>query len=241
MKVSTPRGIACADSANDTKKSEGFGVAEAGQKESQHGIRAVVLDFGMVICNLPTNEHIARIATLFSVDTAGFWKIYDTNRLALDRGDISPDDYWRTFARNAGHSLDESTLKNLKWWDIEMWLGLNDAMLAWVERLHGAGYKLGLLSNLHQSFANHLREHAAWLRHFHVPVFSAEVGRVKPEPEIYRHLLEKLDTPAHATLFIDDRRTNIDAARHEGMQGLVFTSVEQLRSDLSAIHFQPLP
>jgi putative hydrolase of the HAD superfamily len=241
MKVLAPRGIACAECANDTKKSEGSGVAEAGQKESQHGIRAVVLDFGMVICNLPTNEHIARIATLFSVDTAGFWKIYDTNRLALDRGDISPDDYWRTFARNAGHSLDESTLKNLKWWDIEMWLGLNDAMLAWVERLHGAGYKLGLLSNLHQSFANHLREHAAWLRHFHVPVFSAEVGRVKPEPEIYRHLLEKLDTPAHATLFIDDRRTNIDAARHEGMQGLVFTSVEQLRSDLSAIHFQPLP
>ena len=216
-------------------------MAELGEKDFRKGIQAVVLDFGMVLCNVPTNEHIARIATLFGVDTAGFWKLYDTNRLALDRGDMSPDDYWRAFARNAGHSLDEPTLKNLKWWDIEMWLGLNDPMLAWVEQLHVAGYKLGLLSNLHQTFANHLREHAGWLRHFHVPVFSAEVGRVKPEPEIYRHLLEKLDTPARDTLFIDDRQTNIDAARRAGMQGLVFTSTEQLRSDLSAIHFQPLP
>jgi len=216
-------------------------VVELGQKESQNSIRAVVLDFGMVLCNVPTNEHIARIATLFGVDAAGFWKLYDTNRLALDRGDISPDEYWKMFANNAGRSVDEPTLKNLKWWDIEMWLGLNDPMLAWVERLRATGYTLGLLSNLHQTFANHLREHAAWLRHFHVPVFSAEVGRVKPEPEIYRHLLEKLGTPAKQTLFIDDRQPNIDAAQREGMQALVFTSVEQLRSDLSAMHFQPLP
>jgi putative hydrolase of the HAD superfamily len=216
-------------------------VAEVGQKEFRHGIRAVVLDFGMVLCNLPADEHIARIATLFGVDAAGFWKLYDTNRLALDRGDISPDDYWKMFASNAGHSLDEPTLKNLKWWDIEMWLGLNDPMLAWVEQLRAAGYKLGLLSNLHQTFADHLRAHAAWLRHFHVHVFSAEARRVKPEPEIYRHLLEKLNTPARETLFIDDRQTNIDAARREGMQGIVFSSIEQLRSDLLAIHFQPLP
>jgi putative hydrolase of the HAD superfamily len=216
-------------------------VADFSQKESQHGIRAVVLDFGMVLCNVPTNEHVARIATLFGLDAAGFWKLYDTNRLALDRGDISPEEYWRMFARNAGHSVDAATLKNLKWWDIEMWLGLNDPMLAWVEQLRAAGYRLGLLSNLHQTFANHLREHAAWLKHFHVPVFSAEVGSVKPEPEIYRHLLGRLGTPAHETLFIDDRQTNIDAARKEGMQGFVFQSVEQLRSDLAAIQFQPLP
>jgi putative hydrolase of the HAD superfamily len=216
-------------------------VEEVTQNEIQNDIRAVVLDFGMVLCKVPTNDHIARIATLFGVDTARFWKLYDTNRLALDRGDISPDDYWKMFASNAGRSLDEPTLKNLKWWDIEMWLGLNDPMLAWVEQLNAAGYKLGLLSNLHQTFANHLRAHAAWLRHFHVPVFSAEVRRVKPEPEIYRDLLEKLAAPAHKTLFIDDRQTNIDAARREGMHGFVFTSVEQLRSDLSAIRFQPLP
>jgi putative hydrolase of the HAD superfamily len=201
----------------------------------------VVLDFGMVLCNAPTNEHIARIASLFGIETEKFWKLYDTNRLALDRGDITPEEYWTAFGRNAGHTLNDRTLKDLTWWDIEMWLGLNDPMFAWVERLHAEGYKLGLLSNLHQTFADHLRAHAAWLRHFHVPVFSGEIRRVKPEPEIYRHILEKLGTPAAETLFIDDRPTNIEAARREGMRGFVFTSVEQLRSDLSAIQFQPLP
>jgi putative hydrolase of the HAD superfamily len=124
---------------------------------------------------------------------------------------------------------------------MEMWLTLNDPMLDWVERLHAAGYKLGLLSNLHQEFANHLREHHAWLRHFHVPVFSSEFRRVKPEPEIYQHILGKLAVPARETLFIDDRPTNIDAARAQGIQGLVFTTAAQLRSDLASIGFTPLP
>jgi putative hydrolase of the HAD superfamily len=211
--------------------------------DGSNAIRAVVLDFGLVLCNAPSDAHLDRVSKIFGIDHAGFWRLYDTNRLALDRGDMSPDQYWTAFARNARHSgpLDADTLENLKRWDIEMWLSLNDPMLDWVERLHAAGYKLGLLSNLHQSFANHLREQAGWLRHFHVPVFSAEVRRVKPEPEIYRYLLEQLSTPAAQTLFIDDRQINVEAARHEGIQALLFTSVPQLRKDLLAIDFSPIP
>jgi putative hydrolase of the HAD superfamily len=206
-------------------------------------IRAVVLDFGMVLCHTPTDAQVDRVSNFFGVDHHTFWQHYDKDRLALDRGDISPDDYWTNVAKDAGlpSPLDPAALENLKAWDIEMWSTLNDPMLDWVERLHAAGYKLGLLSNLHASFAQHLREHAAWLRHFHVPVFSSEFRRVKPEPEIYRHILEKLAVPARSTLFIDDRQANIDAARHQGIQSLLFTTVPQLRSDLSSICFHPLP
>lgn len=206
-------------------------------------IRAIILDYGMVLCHTPTDAHVDRVSQFFGVDHHTFWRHYDKDRLSLDRGDVNPDDFWTDVAKDAGLStrLDPTMLAKLKSWDIEMWMTLNEPMLDWVERLHAAGYKLGLLSNLHQEFARHLRDHAAWLRHFHVPVFSAEVRRVKPEPEIYRHILEKLAVPASAALFIDDRQSNIEAARHEGIHSLLFNSVHQLRSDLSAISFSPLP
>jgi putative hydrolase of the HAD superfamily len=204
-------------------------------------ITTVVLDFGLVLCNAPSKAHIDRAAQVFGVDHTGFWQRYDKNRLALDRGDISPDEYWSAFATDSGRALDASTLENLKRWDVEMWLTMNDAMLAWVERLHADGYKLGLLSNLHQTFATHLREQAAWLRHFHVPVFSAEVRRTKPDPEIYRYILQKLDVKPEESLFLDDRQVNVDAAQREGMVALRYESVPQLRDTLHAMQFTPLP
>jgi putative hydrolase of the HAD superfamily len=206
-------------------------------------IRAVILDFGMVLCHTPTDAHVDRVSKFFGVDQQTFWDHYDKDRLALDRGDIHPDDYWTSVAKDAGLAtpLDPAALANLKKWDMEMWLTLNDPMLDWVERLAAARYKLGLLSNLHKEFANHLRQHHAWLRHFHVPVFSSEFRRVKPEPEIYRHILDKLAVPAREALFIDDRQTNIEAARAQGIQGLVFTTTAKLRSDLASISFTPLP
>jgi putative hydrolase of the HAD superfamily len=204
-------------------------------------IEAVVLDFGMVLCNAPSMEHVDRASKIFGLDHAGFWRRYDKNRLDLDRGDISPNEYWNGFAAGCGHTLDATTLENLKRWDIEMWLTMNDPMLDWVERLSGAGYKLGLLSNLHQTFATHLRERAEWLKHFPVCVFSAEVRRTKPDPEIYRHIVRELDVAPASALFIDDRQVNVDAARNEGMQALRYDSVNQLRGELEGIGFRPLP
>ena len=211
--------------------------------DPSHPIRAVILDFGLVLCHAPSNAHLDRVSNVFGIDHRTFWRLYDKNRLALDRGDLNPDEYWTAFAKDAGLAAapDAATLTNLKLWDIEMWLALNDPMLDWVERLHSAGYKLALLSNLHQSFANHLRDHAAWLHHFHVQVFSAEVRRVKPEPEIYGHVLEKLGIPSNETIFIDDRQTNIEAGCREGIRSFLYTTVHQLRSDLASISFEPLP
>jgi putative hydrolase of the HAD superfamily len=56
----------------------------------------------------------------------------------------------------------------------------------------------------------------------------------KPDPAIYRHTLDKLGVAAHEAIFIDDIPANIAAARALGIDGIVFTAVEQLRRDLKA-------
>ncbi len=66
-------------------------------------------------------------------------------------------------------------------------------------------------------------------------VVSGEEHMKKPSPEIYRILLRRYSLKPEECLFIDDNPANVAAGEAEGIRGLVFTSVEQLRMDLRAI------
>jgi putative hydrolase of the HAD superfamily len=77
-----------------------------------------------------------------------------------------------------------------------------------------------------------LLEKFAWIEDFDVLIWSYQHGLVKPDPAIYRLVLERLGTAPEETLFLDDKLENIEAARQLGMQGLQFTTVDQLREDL---------
>ncbi len=73
-----------------------------------------------------------------------------------------------------------------------------------------------------------------WLPQFDALVWSYQLLMAKPDPAIYRYVLKQLGTLPEETLFIDDRAVNIDAANALGLMGLLFTTVEQLRTDLIA-------
>jgi putative hydrolase of the HAD superfamily len=53
---------------------------------------------------------------------------------------------------------------------------------------------------------------------------SSEVRSHKPEPAIYQHLLALLPCEPGACLFVDDRLSNLEAARDAGMQATWFSS-----------------
>jgi HAD superfamily hydrolase (TIGR01509 family) len=67
---------------------------------------------------------------------------------------------------------------------------------------------------------------------FDLIIISAEVGRVKPDPQIYQLALDGLNLPAQASVFIDDFPRNIEGARNVGMHALLFESADQIQRDL---------
>jgi HAD superfamily hydrolase (TIGR01509 family) len=72
-------------------------------------------------------------------------------------------------------------------------------------------------------------------RSFDVVVASCEAGVMKPERRIYEICLERLGTPAAATLFVDDREDNLRGAREVGIRTLHFTGDESVPSLRAAI------
>ena len=63
-------------------------------------------------------------------------------------------------------------------------------------------------------------------------VISGRIGLAKPDPRIFQHLLEAHGLSAGETLFVDDRASNVEAARAVGMGGLLFEGPALLRAAL---------
>jgi 2-haloacid dehalogenase len=63
---------------------------------------------------------------------------------------------------------------------------------------------------------------------------SAKERVIKPEPQIYRILLERNRLDPADTVFIDDVEHNVEGARRVGMHGIHFKSPEDLRRRLQA-------
>ena len=106
-----------------------------------------------------------------------------------------------------------------------------------IDELKAAGYKLYVLSNMSHEFIDFLRKQKVY-ENFDGDVVSCEVGIVKPMPEIYDLLLERFDLDPAETIFIDDRKENVDAATEKGIATFHFDrndyegSCERLREIL---------
>jgi 2-haloacid dehalogenase len=76
------------------------------------------------------------------------------------------------------------------------------------------------------------RQRFDFLGWFDGVVLSGEVGVCKPDPRIFRHLLERYLLAPGRTVFIDDMPHNVTAAAELGMLALHFRGAGELRSDL---------
>jgi putative hydrolase of the HAD superfamily len=63
---------------------------------------------------------------------------------------------------------------------------------------------------------------------------SYEIGAVKPEPEIFIHVLAELAREGSEVLFLDDNQINVEAARELGLQAEVAKGPQQARTILVA-------
>ena len=76
-----------------------------------------------------------------------------------------------------------------------------------------------------------------FLAGFDGAIVSGDVGLLKPDPRIYRLLLERYGLDAAECVFMDDVPANVAAARSVGMHGIDFTDPPALRRDLAALGF----
>lgn len=73
-----------------------------------------------------------------------------------------------------------------------------------------------LATNSPAHIADHCLTHASLENEFSVRVTSNEVAQSKPAPDIYSLAMQKLNTPAHQCLCVEDSLPGIQSAHHAG-------------------------
>jgi len=198
--------------------------------------RTVIFDFGEVISLTPSDADRAAIARLAEVDGATaekFWQAYSRHRDGLDQGTAGAMAYWRAISDDLGAAWDEARMHELWAADFRSWILINPAVIEVLSDLRAGGTRLALLSNAGPDYGSYFR-HGPLGDFFEACYVSGELGLIKPDPEIFLHVLADLSlTPAEA-IFIDNRDSNVAGAEALGITGHVFTTADALRSFLTS-------
>lgn len=192
----------------------------------------VVFDLGGVVV---TWDPDAFVASLFAdpgerrlvVDRV----LGDVDWVELDRGTLPPARAIARAARRTG--LDARRLEAL-FAAVPPSLVPVPHVVRLVSELRAAGNRLYVLSNLHRATLAHLEAATDVFSLFDGRVISCEVGAVKPEPAIYRILLDSLALEPGRTVFIDDVQANLEAAADKGIDTILFESATACRAALVA-------
>ena len=194
-------------------------------------MKNVVFDLGRVVFAQDPAKSTAEFKQFFSyvslTPMPQFWVDYDMGVLSIDQVAAELAAY---------RGVETSFAREM----IQIAIGKQETIVptaALIADLKQAGYRLYVLSNMSREFIDFLREQEVYAN-FDGDVVSCEVGVVKPMPEIYDLLLERFSLEPAETIFIDDRRENIDAAEAKGIQAFHFDrndyagSCERLREIL---------
>lgn len=194
-------------------------------------IKNIVFDLGGVVFARDPRKFEPEFIKFFSYimlpEMPRFWEEYDRGMSTYDEVITDLAEY-----NSCDRELAEKNLRRSILTQEEI-----PATKSLVEALKVAGYRLYVLSNMSLEFIEFLHTKEVY-KNFEGEVVSCYEHIVKPEAEIYKILVDRYQLNEAETLFIDDRKANIEAAIESGWQGFHFDahnpdeSCEKLRSML---------
>lgn len=102
-----------------------------------------------------------------------------------------------------------------------------------IHQLHNTANRLFVLSNMHAASIAHLEQQYTFWEMFDGLVISSRIQMVKPELQIYEHLLNRFQLKPAETVFIDDMQENLAAASLMGIRTIQFLDPAHCRQALA--------
>lgn len=190
----------------------------------------IVFDLGGVVFKWQPDNIIASVFEDRNIQQTVRQEIFQhADWLDLDRGTL---DYELAITRGAARSgLSEKTIRRL-FEQVPLHLTPIDGSFALIEELAGLRKSVFVLSNMHFASIDHLEQEYDIWDQFAGTVISCRIKKMKPEPDIYHHLLESFDLIPEETVFIDDTEINLTAASSLGIKTIKFQDPAQCRQSL---------
>jgi epoxide hydrolase-like predicted phosphatase len=147
-----------------------------------------------------------------------------------DAGLITYDDFIREIAGLAGISGQQASV-------IVDDSSPNPALFDYIAQLK-PHYKIGMLSNAAANWLSELFS-PAQIALFDATLLSYEAGFIKPQPEIYELMAERLGLEPNECVFIDDQERCTTGAREVGMEAIWYRGFDQMKQELEQLTAGP--
>ena len=102
----------------------------------------------------------------------------------------------------------------------------------YIKDLRKRGYKLFLLTNITEDSYNYINELINIKVKFDGGIYSYQEHLIKPDYDIYNLLINRFNLNKDETIFFDDKEKNVKAANEVGIKSYVFTSINDIESNL---------
>ena len=194
-------------------------------------LKNIVFDLGGVVVAHNAESFKEKLGEFFSFVfgpdmkcVPSFWKEYDLGFLTIDETAAEVAKFRNCTAETAKeHMLYAISLQE----EVEPTAKL-------IKELKAKGYKIYALSNMSKEYIEFLRKLPIF-EYFDAQIISCELGLAKPDRKFYEHLLTSCELNPAETIFIDDRKDNVEAAAELGIVPFHFAlndpegSCEELR------------
>ena len=151
----------------------------------------------------------------------GYWR----HRHEYDMG-LPAEEYWRRVLESRAPAADAALIESLIDLDVASWTAYREPVWQLAAAARAAGMRTAILSNGVPEIMRRVARDWPLDEIFDAVIVSCEVGCAKPDQAIFTLTLDRLGVAPADSLFVDDRRENIDAARRFGLDTLLFDELE---------------
>ena len=150
----------------------------------------------------------------------------------LTKGKISLIDVYSKIIKQFG--LNNLSVKDIVSKHLEIFQkiieDLNEEVISLIKKLR-ENYSVVCLVNAELDVVPLVRRRGIY-DYFEHAYISTELGMEKPNPEIYRVVLNDLNCKPSEAIFIDDKENNINSARKLGINSILYKNFDQLKKEL---------
>lgn len=188
-------------------------------------IKNIIFDIGNVLMEFCWEKHYES----FGFTPEVFNKVAKATVLSLtwdefDKGELTPEELLNEFIRN-----DRSVEKEIRmvYENVNNTIELYPYAYSWIRDLKSKGYHVYVLSNFSEKLHSECGNKVDFLKEIDGYILSYQEKLIKPDDSIYQRLIERYHLVPEESVFIDDKQVNIEAARRNGLHGIVFVSYEK--------------
>lgn len=179
-------------------------------------IKCVLFDLGGVVVDFSDEDYYRYLAKQGKLTPEQVYKKLDPLYRRIFMGLIRIDFFEREVARIL--KIERSKVRWIEFY--ESHVKLNEKMMQLVRKLRKT-YKVAFLSNVDYSRYD-IAMSMLNLKEFDYHFASCYIGKNKPDPEVYRHVLKRMRMKPSEVVFIDNLNVNVIGAASVGIRSIWF-------------------